>query len=297
MIGVTDFDTDYVMKAMRVSAMKDTCGFSMNYFVGLKSYKKDGYVPCDLEMESLARTLEYSFDDRAISQFAKLTEHKNDYDYFYNRSFNYKNVIDAKTMFARGKTANGKWRTPFDPLSSKHRRDDYCEGNAWQWTFFVPHDVDGLAKIFGGKRVLLSRLDSLFTNQSKLIGDQVSGDISCLICQYAHGNEPSHHIAYMYNHLGEPRKTKYYVNKILTTLYDTTPEGICGNEDTVQMSAWYIFSALGLYPMDPVSGKYELGAPLFDKASIKLPSGKSVIVKADDFIRRKYIRQSRILKC
>lgn len=282
MNGIKSFDTDYAMKAMRKSAMKDTCGFSMNYFVGLENYKKYGYVPCDLEMESVARTLEYAFDDRAIAQFAKLTDHKEDYDYFFKRSFNYKNVIDANTMFARGKTAIGKWRTPFDPLSSEHRRDDYCEGNAWQWTFFVPHDIDGLAIIFGGRKILLSRLDSLFTMESKLSGKNVSGDISGLIGQYAHGNEPGHQTVYMYNHLGEPRKTQYYVHKILTTLYSTTPEGICGNEDTGQMSAWYIFSALGFYPMDPVSGQYELGTPLFDKACIKLSSGKSFIIKAND---------------
>ncbi len=280
MNGIKNFDTDYAMKAMRRSAMKDTCGFSMNYFVGLKNYKKYGYVPCDLEMESVARTLEYAFDDRAIAQFAKLIKHKEDYDYFYKRSFNYKNVIDTVSCFARGKTANGDWRTPFNPLNSEHRRDDYCEGNAWQWTFFVPHDVDGLANMFGGRKVLLARLDSLFNLKSKISGTNISGDISGLIGQYAHGNEPSHHIAYLYNYLGEPRKTQYYVNKILTTLYDTIPDGICGNEDTGQMSAWYVFSALGFYPMNPVSGRYELGAPLFDKAVIKLPSKKTFTITA-----------------
>ena len=282
MNGITNFDTKFAMKAMRESAMKDTCGYSMNYFVGLKNYKKYGYVPCDLEMESVARTLEYSYDDNAIAQFAKMTNHKSDYEYFVKRSFNYRNIIDLETKFARGKTAAGKWRTPFNPLSSEHRRDDYCEGNAWQWTFFVPHDVDGLASIIGGKNVLLNRLDSLFTMHSKLEGQNVSGDISGLIGQYAHGNEPGHHTIYMYNHLGQPRKTQFYVNKVLTTLYNNTPDGICGNEDTGQMSAWYIFSSLGFYPMDPVSGKYELGAPLFDKATINLPSGKTFVIQADN---------------
>lgn len=282
MNGITGFDADYAMEAMRESAMKDTCGFSMNYFVGLKNYKKYGYVPCDLEMESVARTLEYAYADKAIAKFAKLTNHQKEYEYFNNRSNNYQNVIDTTIMFARGKTSDGKWRTPFNPLASEHRRDDYCEGNAWQWTFFVPHDVDGLANVFGGRNSLLSRLDSLFTMESELEGAYVSGDISGLIGQYAHGNEPSHHIAYMYNDLEEPKKTQYYVNKTLTTLYDTTPDGICGNEDTGQMSAWYVFSSLGFYPMDPVSGRYELGAPLFDKASMKLPSGKSFIVTANN---------------
>ncbi|MDR2916325.1 MAG: GH92 family glycosyl hydrolase [Tannerella sp.] len=279
MNGITDFDTDYAMTAMDVSAMKDTCGYSMNYFVGLENYKKLGYVPCDIEMESVARTLEYAYDDYAIARFAALTDNEDLAEYYDNRSKNYKNVIDTNTLFARGKTEAGLWRTSFDPLSSAHRRDDYCEGNAWQWTFFVPHDVDGLAGLFGGKKILAERLDALFTMGSALTGDLVSGDISGLIGQYAHGNEPSHHIIYMYNLLGEPEKTQYYVNKVLKTLYDTTPEGICGNEDTGQMSAWYVFSALGFYPMDPVSGRYELGAPLFEEATINLPSGKQFVIR------------------
>ena len=280
--GIHGFDTNYAMEAMRVSAMKDTCGYSMNYFVGLKNYKTYGYVPCDFEMESVARTLEYAYADRAIAEFAKQTGHQQDYDYFFHRSLNYKNVIQPSSGFARGKTSDGKWREPFDPLHSEHRRDDYCEGNAWQWSFFVPHDVAGLANYLGGKNKMLARMDSLFTTKSAVLGQQASGDISGLIGQYAHGNEPSHHIVYMYNELGEPKKTQRYVNQILTTLYDTTPDGICGNEDTGQMSAWYIFSSLGFYPMDPVSGKYQLGAPLFDKATIQLPSGKAFIIKANN---------------
>jgi predicted alpha-1,2-mannosidase len=280
--GINGFNTNYAMEAMRVSAMKDTCGYSMNYFVGLKNYKTYGYVPCNLEMESVARTLEYAYADRAIAEFAKATGHQKDFDYFFKRSLNYKNVIQPSTGFARGKTSDGKWREPFDPLLSEHRSDDYCEGNAWQWSFFVPHDVTGLANYMGGKNKMLVRMDSLFTMNSTVAGKQASGDISGLIGQYAQGNEPSHHIVYMYNELGEPKKTQRYVNQILTTLYDTTPEGICGNEDTGQMSAWYIFSSLGFYPMDPVSGKYQLGAPLFDKATIQLPSGKAFIIKANN---------------
>lgn len=165
-------------------------------------------------------------------------------------------------------------------LVSSHRKDDYCEGNAWQWTFFVPHDVEGLAGLMGGNHKLASRLDSLFTMSSELQGNDVSGDISGLIGQYAHGNDPGHYTIYMYNKVDQPHKTQKYINEVLTTLYDNTPEGICGNEDTGQMSAWYVFSSLGFYPMDPVSGRYELGAPLFESAKINLPSGKSFIIKA-----------------
>lgn len=282
MNGVRNFDTELAMWAMVESAMKDTCGYSMGYFVGLENYKKYGYVPCDMEMESVARTLEYAFDDWAIARFASLTNHPDICKEFRGRSLNYKNVIDPVTLLARGKTKDGLWRTPFYPLRSEHRSDDYCEGNAWQWTFFVPHDIDGLAKLMGGKDVLASRLDSLFTMHSSLEGETVSGDISGLIGQYAHGNEPGHHTIYMYNEVGHPHKTQKYVNEVLTTLYDTTPTGICGNEDTGQMSAWYVFSSLGFYPMDPVSGRYELGAPLFDRAVINLSSGRQFVITAEN---------------
>lgn len=282
MNGVRNFDTELAMRAMVESAMKDTCGYSMGYFVGLENYKKYGYVPCDMEMESVARTLEYAFDDWAIARFASLTNHPDICKEFRTRSLNYKNVIDPVTLLARGKTKDGLWRTPFYPLRSEHRSDDYCEGNAWQWTFFVPHDIDGLAKLMGGKEVLASRLDSLFTMDSSLEGETVSGDICGLIGQYAHGNEPGHHTIYMYNEVGQPHKTQKYVNEVLTTLYDTTPTGICGNEDTGQMSAWYVFSSLGFYPMDPVSGRYELGAPLFDRAVINLSSGRQFVITAEN---------------
>lgn len=278
--GIRGFDTRLALEAMVASAMKDTCGYSMGYFVGLENYKKYGYVPCDMEMESVARTLEYAFDDYALARFAEAIGAHKEAGYFANRSLNYRNVIDSGTLLARGRLADGGWRTPFDPLASSHRRDDYCEGNGWQWTFFVPHDVEGLATLLGGKKALEARLDSLFTMSSELRGENISGDISGLIGQYAHGNEPGHHTIYMYNRVGRPDKTQKYVNRVLTTLYDNTPEGICGNEDTGQMSAWYVFSSLGFYPMDPASGQYELGAPLFEKATIKLSSGKEFVIKA-----------------
>lgn len=298
--GIKDFDIDYAMSAMVSSAMKDTCGYPMRYFVGLKNYKKYGYIPCDLEMESTARTLEYAYDDYAIARFAYLTNYPEYYDYFYNRSMNYKNVIDPESKFARGRLENGAWKEPFNPLRSEHRRDEFCEGNAWQWTFFVPHDVEGLAKHLGGERILESRLDSLFSLSSFIEGHMVSGDISGLLGQYAHGNEPSHHIIYMYNKLGKCHKTQKYINKVLTTLYNNTPDGICGNEDTGQMSAWYVFSSLGLYPMDPVSGQYELGAPLFEKSTIHLPSGKSFVITAENlsdsniYVKEVYLNGNRL---
>lgn len=279
--GVRGFNTSDALEAMVQSAMKDTCGYSMGYFVGLENYKKYGYVPCDLEMESVARTLEYAFDDKAIARFADLIGNTEVATRFHQRAQNYRNVIDPDTRLARGRDSKGNWRTPFNPLQSEHRKDDYCEGNAWQWTFFVPHDVEGLAQLVGGEKALEARLDSLFTQSSALQGEDVSGDISGLIGQYAHGNEPGHHTIYMYNRIGAPHKTQKYAHEVLTTLYDNTPEGICGNEDTGQMSAWYVFSSLGLYPMDPVSGQYELGTPMFEQATIHLSSGKYFVVKAN----------------
>lgn len=280
--GINDFDRRLAREAMVNSAMRDTCGYSMGYFVGLENYKNYDYVPCDLEMEATARTLEYAYDDAAIARFVTLSGgDRETAEYFKKRSMNYRNVIDPTTGLARGRLSNGSWRTPFRPLSSDHRRDDYCEGNAWQWTFFVPHDVEGLAAILGGKQALEARLDSLFTMNMQTEGTNVSGDISGLIGQYAHGNEPGHHTIYMYNALGAPEKTQRYIHQVMNTLYDNTPEGICGNEDTGQMSAWYVFSALGFYPMDPVSGRYELGTPSFDKAVIHLPSGKDFTVRAE----------------
>lgn len=294
------FDTDKAMEAMVTSAMKDTCGFSMGYFVGLENYKKYGYVPCDLEMESVARTLEYAYDDWAIARFASLTGDKENARIFSERSQNYRNLFDAESGYMRGKDKNGQWRTPFDPLRSGHRTDDYCEGNAWQWTFFVPHDVDGLAEIMGGKDALRLRLDSLFTITDQITGDNISGDISGLIGQYAQGNEPGHHTIYMFNQVGEPRKAQYYAHKVLTTLYDNTPDGICGNEDTGQMSAWYVFSSMGLYPLDPVSGRYEFGSPIMEEVTMHLPTGNTFSITTDNlseeniYIKSAYLNNKKL---
>lgn len=276
------FDSRRALDAMVASAMKDSCGTSMGYFVGLRNYKRYGYVPFDLEMESVARTLEYAYDDYCIARLAEQMEEHEISSHFAERALNYRNVYDPSSGYMRGKDSKGNWRTPFDPLMSNHRRDDYCEGNAWQWTFFVPHDVEGLASLMGGDDALALRLDSLFTNPHAITGDNVSHDISGLIGQYAHGNEPSHHTAYMYNRVGQPRKTQQYVRQILTTLYDNTPDGICGNDDTGQMSAWFVFSAMGFYPLDPASGRYELGAPLLDQADIELPNGRTFRMVAEN---------------
>jgi predicted alpha-1,2-mannosidase len=280
--GIRNYDPEEAFQAMKTSAMKDTTGFSMHYFVGLKNYKKYGYVPADLEMESVARTLEYAYNDWNVAQMAKMLGKTYDYNYFLKRSASYRNVFDVRTQLMRGRITDGSWRTPFDAFASNHRRDDYCEGNAWQWTFFVPHDVRGLANLMGGKDFLIARLDTLFTLHSGISGNNSSGDISGLIGQYAQGNEPSHHTAYMYSYLGQSWKTQKYVHQILNEKYNNTPYGICGNEDTGQMSAWYVLSSIGFYPVRHGDGTYVIGSPSYKKVIIKLPGGKQLILKTNN---------------
>lgn len=292
--GIRNYDVSKALNAMVTSANKDTCGFSMRYFVGLKNYRKFGYVPADLEMESVARTLEYSYDDWCIAQMAKLMGNDNIYRQFIQRSENYRHVFDATTGFMRGRLSNGNWRVPFNPFESNHRRDDYCEGNAWQWTFFVPHDVIGLAKLMGGNEKLEARLDSLFNAKSEISGENRSGDISGLIGQYAHGNEPSHHVAYLYDYIDRPSKTQYYVREIMDRLYLNTPEGICGNDDTGQMSAWYVWSAMGFYPVRHGTGEYMVGTPLFKQLELKHEKGKLVISAPGVSSQNRYIKSIRI---
>ncbi len=292
--GIRGYDASKALNAMVTSANKDTCGFSMRYFVGLKNYKKYGYVPADLEMESVARTLEYSYDDWCVAQMAKQIGNDKIYKEFSKRSMNYKNVFDKSTGFMRGRFSNGSWRTPFDPYESNHRRDDYCEGNAWQWSFFVPHDVLGYANLMGGNKKLEEHLDSLFKTRSDITGKNRSGDISGMIGQYAHGNEPSHHVAYMYDYIGCPGKTQFYIREIMDKMYSNTPLGISGNDDTGQMSAWYVFSAMGFYPVRHGTGEYMVGTPLFKHLELKHEKGKLVIEAPNVSSKNRYIKSIRL---
>jgi len=275
--GIRDYDVNRIYEAMKVSANKDTFGLSMRRIMGLKNYKKYHYVPADLELESVAITLESSYDDWCIAQMASQLGKTQDYEYFIDRAASYKYVFDTSTNFMRGRLSDGSWRTPFDPLSSDHRYDDYCEGNAWHWTFFVPHDIEGLSQLMGGHQFLGEKLDSLFHMTDKVSGANASVDIDGLIGQYAHGNEPSHHIPYMYDYIGQPWKTQEKVSELMNKVYDNTPLGICGNEDTGQMSAWYVFSSMGFYPVTHGTGVYAIGTPAFPKMTIttKNMEGKS----------------------
>ncbi|CEN38685.1 GH92 family glycosyl hydrolase [Capnocytophaga cynodegmi] len=273
--GVRSFDAEKAFEMMKKTMMGDERG--------LKFYKQYGYIPYDKWDESVTITLEYAYDDWCVAQMAKALGKTDDYEFFMKRSEAYKHLFDPTTGFMRGKSASGKWREPFDPKHSNHREaTDYTEGNAWQHSWFVPQNPQGLIEAFGGKEKFTTHLEKLFTESSEITGDNVSADITGLIGQYAHGNEPSHHIAYLFNKAGEPHRTQYWVNEILKTQYNTTPNGYSGNEDCGQMSAWYVWSSIGLYPMNPVSGEYEIGRPLFPKAKINLPNGETFIIIAEN---------------
>jgi predicted alpha-1,2-mannosidase len=274
--GIRGFDAEKAYKAMKNTMLQDERG--------LNHYKKYGYIPYNLVDESVTITLEYAYDDWCVAEMAKMLGKQEDYQFFLNRSKAYQYLFDTKSGFMRGKSADGKyWNEPFDPKHSNHREQtDYTEGNAWQHSWFVPHAVNNLIEIHGSKEIFASRLEQLFIQSSEITGDNVSADITGLIGQYAHGNEPSHHIAYMFNHAKQPWRTQFWARHIIDTQYNTTPNGLSGNEDCGQMSAWYVLSSMGLYPMNPASGEYEIGTPIFDKTTMNLPNGKTFTIKAEN---------------
>ncbi|MDO4881341.1 MAG: GH92 family glycosyl hydrolase [Capnocytophaga sp.] len=283
--GIRTFDVEKAYQMMK----KTMLGTER----GLEFYNKYGFIPCDKYDESVTVTLEYAYDDWCIAQMAKELGKEEDYETFMKRSKAYLHLFDKETKFMRGKFVDGTWRTPFDPKHSNHREaTDYTEGNAWQHSWFVLHDVEGFMGQFKDKEDFNTHLEKLFTESSEITGDNVSADITGLIGQYAHGNEPSHHIAYLFNKSGQPHRTQYWVNEILQTQYNTTPNGVSGNEDCGQMSAWYIWSSLGFYPFNPVSTQYEIGRPIFDKAKINLPNGKKFTIIANNVSKNNMYIQS-----
>jgi len=272
--GIRGFDAEKAYQAMKTTMMQDDRG--------LKYYKEYGYIPHNLLEESVTITLEYAYDDWCVAQMAKALDKEADYLFFSKRAKAYQNLFDEKTGFMRGKFQDGKtWREPFDPKYSAHRiKADYTEGNAWQHSWFVPHDVSNLIKLHGGNELFSNKLEQLFAESSEINGDNISNDISGLIGQYAHGNEPSHHIAYLFNYANKPWRTQYWVREILDTQYNTLSTGLSGNEDCGQMSAWYILSSIGFYSVNPASGNYEIGSPIFEKTTITLSEEKSFIIEA-----------------
>ena len=281
-------DKELALEALKATQMKDIRSLGL--------LKEHGYIPWNLEPENetVAKALEYCAADDGVAKVAKLLGKSDDYEYFFNRSRSYKKYYDPETRFMRAVGTDGKFRLPFNPFFAEHRTNDYTEGNAWQYTFLVPHDVKGLINLFGSDKAFMSKLDSLFFVEG-WAGDNASPDMSGMTGQYAHGNEPSHHVIYMYNYAGRPDKAAPLLRKMLNEMYLDQPDGLSGNEDVGQMSAWYILSSVGLYQVDPVGGRFVIGSPLFDKATVNVGGGKTfTVVAKNNSDRNIYVQSARL---
>lgn len=277
--GYNDFDTTKALDAMVHTSKLDE--------YAKKEFAAQGFISSDQEAESVSKTLEYAYDDFCIAQMAKKMRRKDIHQEFTKRSLNFVNLYDPSTKFMRARRG-AQWFGPFNPIEVNF---NYTEANSWQYSLYAPHNVPLLAHLMGGKDSLETWLDQLFTAESDLIGrHQV--DITGLIGQYAHGNEPSHHMAYLYNYTNATEKTQFYVDQILNELYTNEPDGLSGNEDCGQMSAWYVMSALGLYPIAPGNTNYQIGRPLFKKAEVKLPNKKQLSIQAPkNSLSAKYVKE------
>lgn len=286
--GFDGFDKDKAYQAMIATALTPDRGQDLRM--------KYGYIPSDLYGESIANDMEYAIADWALAQVAKERGDVATYEKFLSRSHSYRHYFDPSTGFMRGLDSKGRFRKDFNPFSAAHRANDYCEGNAWQYVWLAPHDFDGLAacfktykhftpknidRHFSGREALIQKLDSLFVVSSNLEGEEVSPDISGLIGQYAHGNEPSHHVVYFYTLAGQPWKAADLLRRIYKEMYTTEPDGLCGNEDVGQMSSWYVLSTLGFYQVEPAGGRYFFGSPLWKSAEIIVGEGKTFTVVAE----------------
>lgn len=292
MKGQCDFDVEKALDASIRSSLYDTTHITswMDRSIlhakvmplAMKYKNEQKYIPCDKEGRSVAQGLEFAYNDWLIAQMAEKLGRKDIHEKYLQLSQAYREYFDPKTKFMRGRLSNGDWAEPFDPVLVE-RPGNYVEGNAWQWSWFVPHDMDGLIALMGGKEAFTARLDTLFTMSSKLAGDpKHTLDVTGMIGQYAHGNEPSHHVPYLYAYAGQPRKTQVLVDYILRSLYRNDPDGLPGNEDVGQMSAWYVLSAMGFYPVCPGKPVYTLGRPLFEKVTIHLENGRKFVIGAED---------------
>ena len=277
--GITGFDTNLALAAMKKSATADQ--------FGLPAYIKNGLVTVDDEAENVSRTLEYAYDDWCIAQFARLTGHEDDYKNYIGRAQYYKNVLNVKTAFMQPRR-NGDWLSPFDP---REVNNNFTEANSWQYSFYFPQDIGGYMQLTGGARKFEEKLNNLFSTSSETTGREQS-DITGLIGQYAHGNEPSHHISYLYDFTGKAYKTQELVHRIMTEMYHDAPDGLIGNEDCGQMSAWYVMSALGFYPVTPGSTNYMIGAPSFSLATINLENEKTFVINAPGVDDKNYYIQN-----
>ena len=274
--GIRDFNAEKALNALIESSEINKKGASY--------YIENGFIPANMKRESVSCLLEFAYDDWAIAQLAKALGKEDIYNTYMKRCQSYHNVFDGAIKFFRGKRMDGNWNDSFTPEAIG---SEFTEATAWQYRFFVPHDVNGLIQLFGSKENFIQGLDELFTTESKVLGDQP--DVTGLVGQYAHGNEPSHHMAYLYNYVGQPWKTQEMTRRLLDEMYQPTPEGIVGNEDCGQMSAWYIMSAMGLYAVCPGSNEFALTTPLFDKLTLPLSNGKVLTITANNPGKNVYI--------
>lgn len=269
--GIGDFDPVKALEACVTTANRDD-------YRSIGFYKEKGYVACDHENWSMSKTMEYAYDDYCIARMAEAMGEKEIADEFYRRSQNYRNVFNPETSFMQPRDSKGNFIPNYDPEAYI---EDICESNGWQYYWSVAHDIDGLIELTGGETRFAERLDSMFTYET---ADKSKLPIfsTGMIGQYAHGNEPGHHVIYLYNRVKQPWKTQQYAAQVMHTLYKNTPDGICGNEDCGQMSSWYVFSAMGFYPVDPISGQYEIGSPIFPEVKMYLANGKTFVVRAEN---------------
>lgn len=287
--GYKGFDPERAYEAIRKSSLESHPKSDW------ETYNQYGYYPFDLiPEESVSRTLESCYDDYCVAQMAKALGKKEDYNFFSKRARAYTSLFDPVTKLMRGKDSQGKWREPFDPFRLSHAGTsggDYTEGNAWQYVWHVQHDVDSLIEMMGGNKAFTAKLDSLFWLENNTVNTGFVSDVTGLIGQYAHGNEPSHHVAYLYNYAGEFWKTQKLIREIFDHFYLPVSDGLCGNDDCGQMSAWYLFSAMGFYPVDPISKEYIIGAPQLKEMILRLEGGKNFIIRAEGLSEEnKYVK-------
>ena len=283
--GINGFDREKAFEAIKKTAANPERGKGLRH--------THGYIPCNLFNEAVAYDMEYALADAAAANAAKALGKQEDYEHFTHMSHSYRTFFDKSTGFIRGVDDEGNFRTPFNPYQAEHRANDYCEGNAWQYTWLVPHDMEEYAKCFGSREACIERLDSLFLASSQLDGN-ASPDISGLIGQYAHGNEPSHHIIYLYSVLGQPHKTAERVREVMNTQYRADYNGLSGNEDMGQMSAWYILSSLGLYQVEPAGTRYWFGSPTVDRATLQVEGGTFTIEALNNSDENIYIKSIKL---
>ena len=298
--GIPGIDPQLALEAAVRSASYEPWPPDADVYPGKRSlmpaynrYVNEGtYIPADEIVKSVSSGLEMAYYDWCIEQIAIRAENDSLADYFRKRSKYYRYYFDESTGFMRGRNRDGSWVTPFNPRFSSHEASPYVEGNAWQWTWFVPHDIGGLIGLFGGAEPFARKLDTLFTTSSLIEGENASGDITGLIGQYAHGNEPSHHITYLYTYAGQPWKTQDLVDSIFREFYSAHPDGIIGNEDCGQMSAWYILNAIGFYPVCPGKPVYTISRPLFDRVEIPVWAGRTfTLVTRNNSDKNRYVRE------